>query len=250
VSWGYFADLDISLPTEAWAQRRTRKPTEIALAAGWSGLRDKGLEAAFGRPNTREETFAKVVGWACYKSGDALHRIEREGERTRIRLCLLCDKSLLDLAYPLATLFEAARAEGGSPSARARSWSAPALSGSRSVATVVNPDFARSTAVESPMPDEAPSLRGPVHRHASARPMISATHSASACLTPAPDQLRSPAARVSGAPLGRSRMGRQVADGRVDDRRICNLPRRRGPCLPRLNEDSSPDVREAFLSPE
>ena len=42
------------------------------------------------------------------------------------------------------------------PSRCARSRSASALFTSRTVATVVKPDFARSTAVERPIPDEVP----------------------------------------------------------------------------------------------
>ena len=118
MSWAFLADLRIEIPTAAWERVRAMKPAEVTLAPGWSGLKDKGLEADFARPVTRGETFAETLAWDGYTTRDALQRVEIEGTTTKVRVVAVLDKSLLDYAHPLAALFEAARAERGSGSFR------------------------------------------------------------------------------------------------------------------------------------
>jgi hypothetical protein len=118
MSWGYFADLRLSLPTSAWESLQSRKPLDFRLEKGWSGLEDASLETSFGRPNTGAEDFANVLAWDCYEGPEAVKQVETNGDGTTVRVCLLLDKSLLDLAFPLASLFEAARASGGSGTLR------------------------------------------------------------------------------------------------------------------------------------
>jgi hypothetical protein len=117
MSWGYFVDLDVSLATDAYERILKKKPNDFALKPGWSGLEDRELEAAFGRPNTKDR-FEQVLAGEDYKTSDGLFEVERDKGKTHLRVCLLCDKSLLDLAYPLATFFEAARQEGASGTLR------------------------------------------------------------------------------------------------------------------------------------
>jgi hypothetical protein len=86
----------------------------VVLPKGWSGLRDPELEAAFGRRLTTTETFTKCLGW--YRSTPSLPSIQREdtvGDRTSLRVLTMLEKSLLDHAFPLATLFHAVRDAGG-----------------------------------------------------------------------------------------------------------------------------------------
>jgi hypothetical protein len=118
MSWGYFADLRLSLDTAAWDQLLEQRPSAIQLDPGWSGLENKDLEEMFSRPNTGTETFAQILKWKCYTGKEAIETIETNADRTRLRVCLMLDKSLLDLAYPLATLLEAARGVGGEGSLR------------------------------------------------------------------------------------------------------------------------------------
>jgi hypothetical protein len=118
MSWGYFADLRLSLPTSAWSALQSKKPLEFRLDKGWSGLEDASLETRFGHPNTGVEDFAKVLAWDCYEGPEAIKDVESDGAGTTVRVCLLLDKSLLDLAFPLASLLEAARASGGTGTLR------------------------------------------------------------------------------------------------------------------------------------
>src|SRR5579859_1299320 len=106
MSWGFFADLRLTLSTAGWARLRELKPADVPLAEGWSGLEDRELERSFGRPATKDETFGDVLAREWH---DAVARVDAEGDRTNIRVCALLDKSELELAHPLATLLEAAR---------------------------------------------------------------------------------------------------------------------------------------------
>jgi hypothetical protein len=114
MSWGYFAELEVTLPTDALAKLRKKKPSDVALAKGWSGLIDENLEAAFGRRLTTRETFEKTLGW--YQTGGSLPSIRREetnGDQATLRVLTMLEKSLLDHAFPLAAMFHAVRDAGG-----------------------------------------------------------------------------------------------------------------------------------------
>jgi hypothetical protein len=113
MSWGYFADLRLTLATRAWKELLALKPHEVALVEGWSGLKDRELERSFARPISRgAETLASVLKLRAYRPPAALQAIETKGEQTRVRLLTLLDKSLLDLAQPLAASLTAAQAVG------------------------------------------------------------------------------------------------------------------------------------------
>lgn len=116
MSWGFLVDLDITVPTQAWKVLKAERPRDVSLARGWSGLVETSLEEAFGRPYTGDDTFAKVLKWKWGPESIVLH--EPVGDRTRIRVCVVLEKSQLDHAFPLAALLEAARTVGGAGSLR------------------------------------------------------------------------------------------------------------------------------------
>jgi hypothetical protein len=109
MSWGYFVDLNVVMASGEWKRLCARRLGEGKLAAGWSRLEDAGLEKALGRAFSGDETFTKVLKGKAYHAEDVVHRIEDDGDVAAVRICLLLDKSLLELAYPLALIFEAAR---------------------------------------------------------------------------------------------------------------------------------------------
>ncbi len=109
MSWGFFADLHLTVSSEAWKRLSERKPSEIPLKRGWSALTDQGLEEAFGASSTKKETFAQALASERYRGANAVHRVVKKGAKTTVRVGLLLDKSRLELAHPLATLLEAAR---------------------------------------------------------------------------------------------------------------------------------------------
>jgi hypothetical protein len=111
MSWGYFADLQLALPSEAWKQLRLQKPGE--LPRGWFGLNDAGLEKSFARPLGSKDGFAKLLEAPAYNGGETICTVEEAGGVVRVRVCLLLDKSQLELAQPLAALLEIARLHDG-----------------------------------------------------------------------------------------------------------------------------------------
>jgi hypothetical protein len=110
MSWGYFADLQLSLDTKAWEKLCAQKPADVVLEAGWSGFDDDGLEKAFSRPFGARDTFARLLATPAFNGRETVNRAVTRGATTSVRICIMLDKSSLELAYPLATLFEAARA--------------------------------------------------------------------------------------------------------------------------------------------
>ena len=118
MSWGYFAELRVSMPTAQWRLLQKRPLAEFVLPAGWSGLKDKQLEASFLRPHSGKETLGKALGWKCYRGAEAVHQLEAGDELTSLRICLLLDKSQLELALPLAAVLEAARTSDATGSLR------------------------------------------------------------------------------------------------------------------------------------
>ena len=118
MSWAYFADLRLAVHDGAWARISARRPRDVTLAEGWSGLEEEALEEAFGRHSTKDDTFATVLRGEAYTAPETVHDITTVGDTTTVRVCLVLDKSLLDLAYPLATLLQAAREAGAEGSLR------------------------------------------------------------------------------------------------------------------------------------
>jgi hypothetical protein len=76
------------------------------------------LEKAFGKSFTREDTFANVLDGRAYNGRETIHSVIDEDGTTTLRICLILDKSQLELAYPLATLLHAATDIASSASLR------------------------------------------------------------------------------------------------------------------------------------
>ena len=49
MSWALLADMDVTLPAPAWTRIQAKKPRDVTLAKGWSGLEEASLEDAFVR---------------------------------------------------------------------------------------------------------------------------------------------------------------------------------------------------------
>jgi hypothetical protein len=112
MSWGYFVDLKLTMPSAAWKKVSDQKAGASKLVAGWSGLDDAGLEKSLGRPFSEGDTLIKVLKGKAYHGTETVHHVDEDDGVTTVRICLLLDKSTLELAYPLATLLFAARDTG------------------------------------------------------------------------------------------------------------------------------------------
>jgi len=100
MSWGFFADLRVSMPTGEWRRIRERALTDISVPPGWLGLEDAQLEGSFLRPYSGDETLGHALEWKCYRAAEAIHEIDEANGATKLRVCLMLDKSQLELAFP------------------------------------------------------------------------------------------------------------------------------------------------------
>jgi hypothetical protein len=112
MSWGFYADLQLALPTATWKEIGEQRPSETVLTPGWSGLADKALEAEFAKPFSEKKTFAQLLASPAYKGAQTINTVKRTKDATRVRICVLLDKSTLELAYPLVALLHSAREAG------------------------------------------------------------------------------------------------------------------------------------------
>ena len=121
MSWGYFVDLRLTLPSDDWTALARRAPRDCPVPASWparsafaKAFRSEywqGLDVPF-----QKIAFAKAPLWKLLR-GDALRSVRpTEDERVDVRLLVLLDKSLLDGAAVIAALFfgaaQQARATG------------------------------------------------------------------------------------------------------------------------------------------
>ncbi len=113
MSWGFFADLQIALPTRAWTALQKKTPADLPLLEGWSGFEEPALSAAFAAPSgpATRETFREILAWPVLRE-ECIRREEREGGRVHVRVALLLDKSQLDVAGYLGALLEGVRLAG------------------------------------------------------------------------------------------------------------------------------------------
>lgn len=90
MSWGFFLDLDITLPTSAYEELLSITPA--TLPAGWWGFTDADLEHTFTGTEFDEMSFERTFG--IFEHGDGCSKIvESAGGSTRVRFCMLLDKA-------------------------------------------------------------------------------------------------------------------------------------------------------------
>ena len=117
MSWGYFADLRLTMPAKTWKELAKKNPDALELKKGWFGCEDSDLEAGFAmRMGGPKQTFAELLD-GC-KGNESISTVDEVDGEARLRVCLLMDKSELYLARPLALLVEAARTAGGAGALR------------------------------------------------------------------------------------------------------------------------------------
>lgn len=113
MSWGYFLDLELTVPTREW--KRLLAVEGAALPAGWWGFRADDLEARFGGASFFDRvTFKKALTF--FKEGRSARKsIEEADGHTTVRVTTLLDRSGDTLvAKPVAAAFDAAAKVGGS----------------------------------------------------------------------------------------------------------------------------------------
>jgi hypothetical protein len=112
MSWGYFLDLELSVPTAAW--KRLQAIEGRALPSGWWGFRGADLEKRFGAgPTFDNVTFKRAL--AFFKDGKSCSKhVSEANGRTTVRLTTLLDRGGdTQVARPIAAAFDAAAKDGG-----------------------------------------------------------------------------------------------------------------------------------------
>jgi hypothetical protein len=111
MSWGYFLELNLTLPTVDWDT--LQRITSAELSPQWWGFEEAGLEHTFGNAGFENAMFHKVFkfwthGQSCVKE------VVEDGDLTSVHLILHLDKSGdTQVAGTLAAMVEAAAKVGG-----------------------------------------------------------------------------------------------------------------------------------------
>lgn len=114
MGWGFFVELQCSLPSRAWSALKKRTPAELALDASWSGVADPTLRAYLTAPRgeAAHTTFADALARGLF-SVDSVREEAKDGKLTRIRVARLLDRDELDRASVLGALLAGVQAAGG-----------------------------------------------------------------------------------------------------------------------------------------
>ncbi len=115
MSWGYFIDFHLTLPTKAWERLSSTEAGAFPTALGWWGFRDAELERRFIDTSGNVAnglTFSALV--ARFAREESLGRVSRSDDVVTLRVASLLDRGGdTDIARGFAALLEAARESGG-----------------------------------------------------------------------------------------------------------------------------------------
>ncbi len=108
MSWGYFLDLNLTIPTSDWERVAQTKTYEHGIAAGWWGFKDKQLGEMFSASEFDDMTIGEVV--ALFNRIESIGKVDVNGDTTTIRLCQLLDRGgEPSIAKSVAALVDAAK---------------------------------------------------------------------------------------------------------------------------------------------
>ncbi len=109
MSWGYFLDVDLTLPTTEWNRLKGESPASVPMPAGWWGFEDQGLEGYFHSAEGDSIEIGKAL--ALFPEGESVRTVEPSGANTKVRVIALLDRGGdTCVAKPFAALLEGAKA--------------------------------------------------------------------------------------------------------------------------------------------
>lgn len=110
MSWGFFLDLDLTLPTSEWTRLAQMKTGDHRIEATWWGFADKQLGRMFTTADFDETTIGDAV--AMFKAPESIGTVTTAGDETTLRLCQLLDRGGdPSIAKCIAALVEASKAK-------------------------------------------------------------------------------------------------------------------------------------------
>jgi hypothetical protein len=108
MSWGYFLDLNLTIPTAEWERVAQTKTSDHAIGAGWWGFKDKVLGEMFSASEFDDMTIGEVV--ALFDRVESIGKVDVNGDTTTIRLCQLLDRGgEPSIAKSVAALVDASK---------------------------------------------------------------------------------------------------------------------------------------------
>ena len=109
MSWGYFLDLNLTLPTDEWTRLAQTKTSDHAVTSAWWGFREAELGDMFSAADFDDMTLGDAV--ALFARAESVGNVINTGEETTIRLAQLIDRGGdPSIAKPIAALVDASKA--------------------------------------------------------------------------------------------------------------------------------------------
>jgi hypothetical protein len=103
MSWGFFLDLDLTLPTAEW--KRLQAITGSALPPRWWGFEESDLDERFGGVSFFDAMAFKKAFTFFHDGKSCVKRVEEAKGRTSVRLTAHLDRSGdTQVAKPIAAL--------------------------------------------------------------------------------------------------------------------------------------------------
>lgn len=108
MSWGFFIDLDLTLPTARWRQLATTTAADHAVSPGWFGLKDRELEETYLDSEFDDTKLAEALTF--FEGEGSLCEVHEGNGTTILRVCQLVDRgSDTGIVKPIAAIFEGAK---------------------------------------------------------------------------------------------------------------------------------------------
>ena len=108
MSWGYFLDLHLTLPTADWTRIAETRVGDHPLAASWWGFEEAALGEMFTGADFDDMTIGDAV--ALFARVESIGTVNVMGSETELRLCQLVDRGGdPSIAKPIAVLVDAAQ---------------------------------------------------------------------------------------------------------------------------------------------
>lgn len=109
MSWGFFLDLDLTLPTSEWARLAPTKTSDHRIAAGWWGFQDPSLGKMFTAADFDDTKLGEAV--ELFNRAESIGTVTEAGGETTLRLCQLLDRGGdPSIAKCIAALVDASKA--------------------------------------------------------------------------------------------------------------------------------------------
>ncbi len=108
MSWGFFLDLDLTLPTSEWTRLAPTRTGAHRIDSSWWGFQDPSLGKMFTAADFDDTTIGAAV--ELFNRAESVGTVSEEGGETKLRLCQLLDRGGdPSIAKSIAALVDASK---------------------------------------------------------------------------------------------------------------------------------------------